>query len=203
MRSPLICCLLVLLMSSAANAATYPVTSTADTMATGTLRWAIDSANTNPGRDTITFALATTTIAPTGALPYLSDPSEAGTLIDGTTQTGYSGTPLVRLAGASAGDARGLFMNRSSNLVKALIITRFSQAGIDVGGGVDNAVIGCYVVSNGAEGINIWGGRRTQIGGVVAGAGNVISSNGSYGIDLSPGTSDNIVEGNFIGVNPS
>ena len=203
MRSPLSCLLAFLFLPLAANAATYPVTSTADTMATGTLRWAIYSATTNEGRDIITFALSSTTISPTGALPYLGDLSQAGTVIDGTTQPGYSGTPLVKLVGTNAGAAVGLYLATSSNIVKGLIITRFRGAGISVGDGEKNVLVGNHVVSNAENGIHIWGGHQAQVGGTSADLRNVISSNWNYGIRIDGSTWGNVLEGNYIGVDPS
>ncbi|MFH0881124.1 MAG: hypothetical protein V2A34_15540 [Lentisphaerota bacterium] len=51
----------------AAQATTYEVTNSGDKATGGTLRWAILAATSNPGVDTITFNLASTTIAPTFA----------------------------------------------------------------------------------------------------------------------------------------
>ncbi len=207
MHSSLICFLLVLLLSAAANAATYTVTNNGDAATGGTLRWAITNANNNAGRDIIEFNLSgSTTISPASALPSLSDLSQEGTVIDGTTQPGYSDAPIVRLVGTNAGlGVSGLFMNTSSNVVKGLIVTMFRGSGISVGAGVDNLVSGCHVVSNASDGIYIWGGQRAQIGGASAAARNVISSNGSYGVSIQAGagTEQNVIEGNYIGVDPS
>jgi hypothetical protein len=74
--------------SSVLPAATFNVTSTADSGA-GSLRAAIDSANTNPGADTIAFAIVGTgphTIALASALPTITE----AVTIDGYTQTGSS-----------------------------------------------------------------------------------------------------------------
>jgi Astacin (Peptidase family M12A) len=74
----------------------------------------------------------------------------------------------------------------------------------------NNVVLGNYLgldasgalsVSNGYSGIGIWGGaRNTIVGGTNAGAGNVISANGQYGIFIGDaGTAGTVVQGNFIG----
>ena len=80
--------------SQAAILATYSVTNTNDSGA-GSLRQAILDANTNAGADTITFAIGTgpQTISPLSPLPTITDP----VTIDGTTQPGFSGSPIIEL----------------------------------------------------------------------------------------------------------
>src|SRR5262249_21644432 len=55
---------------------TFTVTSALDDGSVGTLRWAINQANGNPGTDTINFQIgnAGATIQPTTALPIITDP---------------------------------------------------------------------------------------------------------------------------------
>jgi len=64
-------------------------------------------------------------------------------------------------------------------------------------------VTGALPVGNGAAGISIiFGANRNLIGGNEAGARNLLSSNGWYGVQLQdPGTSGNRVQGNYIGTN--
>jgi hypothetical protein len=87
------------LLASAAQAATYSVTSNADS-GPGTLRQAILDANASGQPATINFAIATgaQTITLLSSLP----PTLVPVLIDGTTQPGYAGTPLVTLYARSA-----------------------------------------------------------------------------------------------------
>src|SRR5437588_7312138 len=75
---------------------TYGVTSTADS-GPGSLRQAILDANAHPGEDAIAFAIdsGVQTISAAGAFPAISDP----VVIDGTTQPGYAGKPLVQVTG--------------------------------------------------------------------------------------------------------
>jgi nitrous oxidase accessory protein NosD len=62
--------------------------------------------------------------------------------------------------------------------------------GTDVSGtSTNDNYMGIYI-SQGAQG--------TLIGGTAAGAGNLISANDSEGIFIS-GSSDNVIQGNFIG----
>src|SRR4051794_34774789 len=68
----------------------------------GSLRQAILDANGAAGLDTITFNIPGTgvqTISPTSQLPDITDP----VTIDGTSQPGFSTTPVIELSGANAG----------------------------------------------------------------------------------------------------
>ena len=79
--------------------ATYTVSSTADS-ARGSLREAIDYVDTHGGETVIEFDFGTgqQTIDLMSPLPPITSPL----IIDGTTQPGYSGTPLIELDGAGA-----------------------------------------------------------------------------------------------------
>ncbi len=81
-----------ILLTLNASAATYPVTTTDDTGA-GSLRQAILDANANAGDDIITFAIGSgaQSIVLASALPQIT----GGLTIDGTSQPGYAGTPLI------------------------------------------------------------------------------------------------------------
>ncbi len=74
-------------------AATFTVTNTNDS-GPGSLRQAILAANANPG-STVAFSIGSgvRTIRPLSTLELTS-----GTIADGTTQPGYSGTPLIEIA---------------------------------------------------------------------------------------------------------
>src|ERR1051325_11097547 len=78
---------------------TFMVTS-ADDSGAGTLRQAILDANGSPGLDEIALPIAgETTIRPSSPLPEITDP----VLVDGTTQPGFAGHPIVEIDGSSAG----------------------------------------------------------------------------------------------------
>src|ERR1039457_4729828 len=84
-------------------AATLPVSNANDSGA-GSLRQAILDANATSGLDTIIFQIPGSgvhTIVLLAALPAITDP----VVIDGTTQPGYAGTPLIELNGTSAGSS--------------------------------------------------------------------------------------------------
>ena len=81
--------------SGSSIASTYPVTSLADSTNSGTLRWAINSANTAPLSDgvrTITFA-TNGTINLSSPLPVLYKP----VTIDATSAPGYTSNPVVSI----------------------------------------------------------------------------------------------------------
>src|SRR5687767_588042 len=82
-------------------AAEFLVTTTANAGA-GSLRQAIIDANDTAGADVIKFQIegAERTIRPTSALPTVTDP----VTIDGTSQPGFAGTPVIILDGEVAGD---------------------------------------------------------------------------------------------------
>ena len=99
-RHPWLRCFVFVFLAAAAaaTAGTFTVTSTGDAGA-GTLRQAILDANTAAGADTIAFNITgagVQTIALSSSLPMAS--VTGGLTVDGTTQPGYAGTPLIALA---------------------------------------------------------------------------------------------------------
>ncbi len=137
-RSPLRALILSALLLATASAAlaakTFIVNSTgdkadknigdgicADTDGNCTLRAAIQEANAIAGTDTIAFAIPGAgmhTITPGSALPAITDP----VIIDGTTQLGYAGTPVIELNGTSAAPANGLNILAGFSTVRGLTI---------------------------------------------------------------------------------
>ncbi len=98
----------------------FEVTTTADS-GPGSLRQAIlDSNNNTGGTNTIDFAIPGTgvrTIAPASPLPAITNP----VVIDGTTQPGYAGAPLIAIISQGTGDADPLTVG-SDVTVKGLAI---------------------------------------------------------------------------------
>src|SRR5262245_2567854 len=83
----------------------------------GSLRQAILDANATAGADAITFAIGSglQSIALASALPSITDPL----VIDGTTQPGYSGLPLIEINGQNAdSDATGLVVTAGSSTLR-------------------------------------------------------------------------------------
>ena len=201
------------LAHTVASGTTFVVTTNADS-GLGSLRNTIDAANLVTGTDTITFNLpGSTTISVESPLPAITD----DVLIDGTTQFGYSGTPLVRLDGFTAGlGARGLDLEPGGfdgSTIRGLAITRFNGTGIYLAGppsvlegnyiGIDP--VGATAAGNGDSGFGAAGiivrSNRNRIGGTTSEARNVISGNLGAGIWFAVG-SNNVVVGNRIGTDP-
>jgi hypothetical protein len=202
-------------LAAHARAADFQVTTTADD-GDGSLRQAILDANASDGADTITFAIGSgaVTISPLSPLPEITGP----VTIDGTTQPGFVGPPLVELSGSepNAGGI-GLKLTGGSSTVRGLIVDGWSQYGIDIEGSGQNHVVGNYVgtdptgshgVANGT-GIRVDGSSGNVIGGPDGADRNLVSGNaGGPGIliendSLDSAASDNVVEGNDVGVDAS
>ena len=93
----------------------------------GSLRQAILNANANQGMDTISFQIGTgaRTIRPLSPLPEITDP----VVIDGTTQPGFAGTPLIELNGQTTPQGTaGLKITAGSSRVRGLVINRFGAS---------------------------------------------------------------------------
>lgn len=199
-----------------ARAATLVVTTTADS-GPGSLRDAIETANSTPGPDTITFNIpgsGVQTIQPLSALPTITDP----VVIDGSSQPGYSDSPLIELSGTSAGNtASGLTITGGGSTVRALTINRFQKYGMWISGAGGNAVEGCFIgttadslapAGNGEGGLYVGlpnayagGSPNNRVGGTAPGTRNVISGNRMRDIGLyGNGTSGTVIQGNYIGL---
>jgi hypothetical protein len=100
-------------MESRMLLSTYLVTNTNDS-GSGSLRQAILDANKSSNQDTIQFRIGSgqKTISPHSALPMISQP----VTIDGTSQPGFSGKPLIELSGSSAGSGRDGLKIMSTNV---------------------------------------------------------------------------------------
>ena len=110
------------------------MTTTADS-GPGSLRQAIlDSNAATGGTNTIDFNIPGSgvhVIAPLSPLPAITNP----VLIDGFSQLGYSGTPLIQIDGGQAGAANGLTITGPDSTVRGLDITDFvAGAGILIAG---------------------------------------------------------------------
>jgi len=212
----------VLLQSRPVCGATFTVISTNDAGA-GSLRQAILDANLNSGPDVIDFNIPGAgphTIEPLTALPDLTDV----VTVDGFTQPGASpnnsvaalnAVLLIELSGAqmTTTNAPGLVVASTGSRVRGLVINRFASvagAGIKVtntsGVIIDGNYIGTDVsghtnLPNGVAGILIQDARSTFIGGASPAGRNLISGNGGPGLLIAgAGSSNNVVSGNFIGV---
>ncbi len=193
--------------------ATFVVTNTFDS-GVGSLRQAIVNSNGSPGPNTIDFDIPTTdpgyangvwTITPlTTELPSITVP----VLVDGTSQPGYAGTPLIDLDGTSAESGSTgleLAVGSGGSTIQALTINNFNFAGILIESS-GNLVQSSYIGTNATgtapsnQGYGVWivtGTSANTIGGTTAAARNIISGNGIDGLEIYG--NDNFVLGNYIG----
>ncbi|MCH7480947.1 MAG: right-handed parallel beta-helix repeat-containing protein, partial [Chloroflexi bacterium] len=173
-----------------------------------TLRAAIEEANSEIGIDTIQFDLnGPPYIIVVGAagLPEIDE----GVIIDGTSQSGYSGSPIVQLDGAAvAGD--GLKITGGNSTVKGLVIRDFGGDGIELSGSNgSNVITNNYIgtILDGSSdagndvGIRINDSGSNVIGGSTAADRNVISGNAVGIIIEGVDSIANSVTGNYIGTN--
>jgi hypothetical protein len=200
---------------------TFVVTNTGDS-GPGSLRQAILDANAHVGADSIRFAIGSSgvqTIAPLSALPTITDP----VTIDGTSEPGFAGMPIIELSGANAGaGANGLVITQGSSTIKGLVINGF-QADAQGNNGValwlsgrgNSVVTGNYIGTDptgtvarpntGLAAIIVSNSFDNRIGSNGDGVGdiaerNVISGNSHFGIQLVWGNSHgNQVAGNYMG----
>ena len=215
---------------SGAYAATFVVNSTADepdedlgdplcktTNDVCSLRAAMAQAEATAGPDTINFGIGSghQKIAPFFPLPQMTQPIT----INGTTQNGFAGIPLIELSGENlpARSYDGLVIQGGSSTVRGLIINRW-RVGLALENGNQNAVMGNWIGTT-ADGLDAAGNTRSGIyvlhsddnliGGstpleknVVSGNGEVdaIGDDGDVGIEIFGTSDNNLVYGNFVGV---
>lgn len=183
---------------SIAPQATFTVTNTNDSGA-GSLRQAIMDANNNPGLDMIGFNVGTEvqTIRPQAPLPTITDQ----VIIDGTTQSGFTGRPIIELDGSDAGGGTyGLVINAENSTVKGLAIGNFGAGAIRLVQLGNNTIMGNFLGTdasgqqnrgNGGEGVNILNSNDNLI------TGNTIVFNSDGGSVIN--SSGNVIRGNNLG----
>jgi len=195
--------------------ATFVVTSIGDSAAAapGTLRWAINQANALTDADVIEFNIApggvqTILLANQLPLPGITSP----VTINGRTQPGFSGTPLVFIDGSNAGPiASGLqLLDHTGSSIQGLAIGNFGAAAIVTDAAAvktgTNSIVGNYLglgpdenVRSNTNGIVVRNGL-TVIGGAAAADRNVISGNSEAGVLVQAGANVTI-QGNRVGTN--
>ncbi|MBI2297412.1 MAG: right-handed parallel beta-helix repeat-containing protein, partial [Armatimonadetes bacterium] len=216
--------LAVLVGAPSALGATIVVTNTNDS-GPGSLRAAMGDANATAGPDTIQFDIPGAgphVIQPLSRLPDLTDP---GTTIDGTSQPGYAGSPVVVLNGSLAVGAYGLGVSAGGTVIQGLGITGFAWYGI-AAGGQGSGTIERNVISNNGGGIALtqvsaatvrsnlitgnWrtglfccgpGSRPTISGNTISGNTDAYLGGGISCIGASPTIEDNEISGNTAGSN--
>ncbi|MDD5542294.1 MAG: FG-GAP-like repeat-containing protein [Acidobacteriia bacterium] len=187
---------------------TFTVTNTNDS-GPGSLRQAIFDAFANPGLDRISFNIGTgpKTISPSSALPEIDDP----VILDGTTQPGYAGLPIIEINGTSISFSTGIIVNSGNSTVRGLVINSFTVGyGIKITNSGGNIIEQSFLGTNtsgstslpNAAGVYILNSPTNTVGGTVAAARNVLSGNRDAGVRIDgSGSSGNRVLGNLIGTN--
>jgi CSLREA domain-containing protein len=225
--------LLLLVFAVDLSAATITVNGAGDTIAVDgacTLREAVTAANTNAasgdctagtvGLDQIHFAVGgggAQFITAFDPLPDIVDP----VTIDGTTQPGYTGTPLIRIAEVFLfNPGTPVFTVQTtgggSTFRGLRFSTTFSSGAIELRSS-GNTVAGNYFGTDGTTSETMSGGgvfiagamgapaSNNVVGGVTAADGNVFSAFGGVGVGIftaAGGTADaNMVLGNDFGWN--
>lgn len=192
----------------AAPAATFTV-NTVDDVDDGTcdsahcsLREAINAANATVAEDAVHFDIS-------GPAPHVIQPT-AGVfayrpvIIDGTTQAGHAGTPVVQLDGSRVSSGDGVQFQGSGSTVRGLSITGFPGAGVWLRGDshvIESSWIGVAVdgtADGGYQGVTV-SGSGNRVGGA-GGLGNVVAD--SVGVGIGVGGSNNVIEGNTVGLAP-
>ena len=172
-----------------------------------TLRAAIEQANATAGTDTINFSIGTgaKTIVQTSDFPIISDP----VIIDGTTQPGFAGTPIIEINGNNRANTNraGFSITAGSSTIRGLVINRVNSGAIslDTNGGnhiegnyIGTDITGTQVLANKFTGVGV-NTSQNVIGGTTASARNVISGN-NPGIGFNGSITNNLIQGNYIGV---
>ncbi|MBI3853154.1 MAG: HYR domain-containing protein [Verrucomicrobia bacterium] len=209
--------LIQLVLSVGSHAATFTVTTTADS-GSGSLRQAITNANFNLGADTIAFNIPGTgphTIQPLSALPTITDP----VIVDGYTQSGASPNTMVEgdntvlkivLDGSLAGDdlaggppVYGLEIVCGSTTVRGLVVANFADSGIFLRNNGGNAIQGNIIGTDGSGSIAQGNGLRSPPLGSFSWGGDaavklVLSSDNLIG-GTSP-AARNLISGNLLGI---
>ena len=185
------------------------------------LRDAITAANSTTGiHETITFDIPGTpphTLMPQTPLPIITDP----VTIDGASQPGYDGTPIIVIDGTLLGtrlniNSIGLNIAAGNSTVHGMAVNNFAFAGINLSLGGSNTITGSYIgvapdgttAAGNRDGIRICASSNNHIGGTHPAESNVISGNWDDGINLCrvpllPLSSRNMIVGNIIGMDAS
>ena len=150
------------------------------------------------------------TITPGSAFPTITGPA----ILDGWSQPGFAGAPIIELNGTNAGaNVSGLTLGAGSSgsVIRGLVINSFQNEGVDIFSS-NNVVLGNYLGTdatgmvsrgNANDGIEIANGANNTIGGLTVAERNIISGNG-LGIRIAGSTSaGNVIVGNYIGANAS
>ncbi len=196
-------------MVTLSHAATFTVLNTNDAGG-GSLRQAILDANANGAADIIEFNIAGAgphTITLASPLPALS----TAITINGYSQPGSGAGALRIILNGNNAVGNALEINTAGpSTIRGLVIKNFTAFAIFIQGVNNNSILGNYIgidadgttaAPNGFHGITIFNSDQNTIGGIAPIDRNVIASNNQHGISLESGANDNIIRGNYIGLN--
>ncbi len=177
------------------------------------LREAIEVANTEDGTDYIYFQISDALVGGAHTIAVGASGLDSITetvIIDGTTDSDFSSTPIIELDGSATGvGIEGLFLASGSDgsTIRGLVINQFADDGIQIVSD-NNTIVGNYIgtdvtgtidLGNNDDGIDISGANNT-IGGTTSADRNIISGNAFDGIEIDEaGATGNIITGNYIG----
>ncbi len=198
-------------------AGTFRVVNTADT-GTGSLRNALQKAQTHTGPDTILFAIPETdsgyspdfcTIHLDSSLPELTDDAN---FLDGFSQPSLSPfRPSVLILGNASITLPGLVILSAYNIIQGIAIGQFGSSGIQLRGesSHDNIIRGCYSglsadgvsrIENSGSGLEMLGyTHHNSIGRYGTRNRNIFSGNGNYGIRVEL-SHHNVFLNNWTGI---
>jgi hypothetical protein len=190
---------LSLLLAAGASAATFTVTNTNDTGA-GSLRQAITDANAAGPGAVVAFSIGSgvQSIVPLSALPDVS----ANVTVDGSTQPGYAGTPVIELNDSLMGVSPSANCLSSAGTIRAIVVNRCNGRALSMNGGkvtacfIGTDVTGLLALANNS-GVTV-GGATSLVGGNTDAEGNLISGNNRDVIVTSGGQGSEIAH-NRIG----
>ena len=198
------------------------VTSNADS-GEGSLRAAIEAANTQPGPDTIVFNIPGQSDSEAGSITLLTplpDITDAGLVILGIASDSFPEGGLPRpdilILGSSIMEEAplGLTIKADDVHVSTIFIDGFDGGGIEFDSVEFGSVSGCFI-GKGADdmeekrstgegnGITIRSSKNVMIGPFAhAPNGNLISGFSQHGISIEDSSAFNVIVGNYIGVHP-
>jgi CSLREA domain-containing protein len=169
------------------------------------LREAINAANAAPGFNGVYFNIPGAGIhrieTATG-FPEISDPI----VIDGTTQPGFSGMPLIELRSSVDQNGTALSVHGGNSTIQSLSIINFN-IGVEIKDQGTVWIVGNYIgvradgtaaVGN-HTGVKVYSGDN-HIGGTPLAYRNVISGN-TAGVDVQCESEGNLIQNNYIGLN--
>ena len=184
-----------------------------------TLRAAIEESNFEAAENIIAFNIGAgpQTITPDyRPLPDVSAP----VILDGTTQPGFAGSPIIELSGArTSNNTNGLSIRAGPSTVRGLVINdfeSFDQYDSLVGNGillasdsntVEGNLLGLDITGQIAKpntnGVSIVDAGHNRIGGLSSAARNIASGNEGMGIKITGASVSNSLLGNYVGTDSS